>query len=198
MPAKYTPVLPLEKLTVRIDASGDCWEWIGGRTPIGYGRMAAIRDGKWRNLLAHRLVYTALCGPIPGNLPLDHLCRNTGCVNPDHLEPVPDAVNTLRGFNPSAGKAKRNHCPSGHLYTPENTIQASPRGKGRHCRQCKRERDRVRDAARAIRHVPPGWPDLVCRNSHERTTENTSLAYGHRRCLDCLALQTRRRKSTEV
>ena len=36
-------------------------------------------------------------GSIGDGLVIDHLCRNPRCVNPDHLEPVTTAVNTLRG-----------------------------------------------------------------------------------------------------
>lgn len=59
-----------------------CWEW---RTEwaTGYG--------------GHRKVYRRLRGPVPDGLELDHLCRNTKCVNPDHLEAVPRAENLRRG-----------------------------------------------------------------------------------------------------
>lgn len=72
---------------------GECWEWQGKRDEHGYGRV--VRNG--RDRLAHRWVYARLLGPIPEGHVLDHLCRNTSCVNPEHLEPVSDAVNTRRG-----------------------------------------------------------------------------------------------------
>ncbi|PLS82281.1 MAG: hypothetical protein CYG60_24755 [Actinobacteria bacterium] len=48
-------------------------------------------------LLAHRVYYLRLRGPIPNGKELDHLCRNRDCVNPDHLEPVEGRVNVQRG-----------------------------------------------------------------------------------------------------
>lgn len=45
---------------------------------------------------AHRFVYELLVGPIPAGLTIDHLCRVTSCVRPDHLEPVTNAENVRR------------------------------------------------------------------------------------------------------
>lgn len=46
---------------------------------------------------AHRAMYEQEVGPITEGLELDHLCRQTMCVNPSHLEPVTHAVNLRRG-----------------------------------------------------------------------------------------------------
>jgi hypothetical protein len=37
-------------------------------------------------------------GPVPAGHQLDHLCKKRACVNPDHLEAVPQAENLRRGF----------------------------------------------------------------------------------------------------
>lgn len=74
-----------ERFWLKVDKRGpdDCWEWKAGRC-LGYGQF-------WNNVRdmpAHRFAYEAVVGPIPEGLTLDHLCRNKGCVNPAHLEPV--------------------------------------------------------------------------------------------------------------
>ena len=51
---------------------------------------------------AHRVAWELIRGPIPEGLVLDHLCRTSACVNPDHLEPVPQAINMIRGFEDTA------------------------------------------------------------------------------------------------
>src|SRR4051812_41628217 len=63
---------------------GPCWEWTAFKLR-GYGQFSP-----WKGLLcrAHRYAYELLVGPIPEGHELDHLCRNRGCVNPAHLEPV--------------------------------------------------------------------------------------------------------------
>ena len=114
----------------RIVQSSECWEWHGAKTPAGYAVMR--EDG--RNRYVHRIVYEALRGPIPADRVIDHLCRNPGCVNPDHLEPVPHRLNILRGKR--ALNAVRTHCCRGHRLTPETEyIRADG---ARCCKRCAR------------------------------------------------------------
>jgi hypothetical protein len=54
---------------------------------------------------AHTASYRLFVGSVPGGLELDHLCRVRSCVNPDHLEAVPHAVNS--GRSPIIGRAAR-------------------------------------------------------------------------------------------
>jgi hypothetical protein len=70
-----------------------CWVWQRAMYDSGYGAMAF--QGRMHN--AHRGVYLRFIGPIPDDLQLDHLCRVRACVNPDHMEPVTNAVNIQRG-----------------------------------------------------------------------------------------------------
>lgn len=117
-----------------------CWRWDGSLTPTGYGRIGIggrLANGGKR-IRAHRVTWVWLRGPIPDGLELDHLCRNTRCVNPDHLEPVTHRVNIQRGY------ASETHCRRGHRRTPENTY-THPAGSG--CRECIRLLDRNRRRA---------------------------------------------------
>ena len=77
-------------------------------------------------------------GPLPDGLVLDHLCRNRACVNPEHLEPVTQSVNLLRGETVNAAASARTHCINGHEFSPVNT-RISPSGR-RVCRSCGRAR----------------------------------------------------------
>lgn len=123
-----------ERLMRRVEVSDTgCWLWTATTTANGYGKTSYLNRG-W---LAHRLMYEATVGPIPAGLTLDHLCRVRNCINPEHLEPVTQRTNTLRGDGPSARQARRTHCDRGHLYDDANT---RVRGGTRYCRACDRER----------------------------------------------------------
>lgn len=115
------------------DWSG-CWEWTAAKSDGGYGRF---RTGGRSSpfVVAHRIAYELLAGPIPDGLVIDHLCRNRACVNPTHLEPVTQRVNTLRGVGLSAINAARTHCPQGHPYEGRNLM--TTKDGFRQCRACK-------------------------------------------------------------
>jgi HNH endonuclease len=115
-----------------------CRLWAGPttkRTGKGYGMMRLIPSGK--KYLVHRLVWEAFNGPVPEGLELDHLCRNSLCWWPDHLEPVTHAENIRRGDAPAVARAywkNKTHCPSGHPYSGDN-LYVTPQGE-RKCRVC--------------------------------------------------------------
>jgi len=83
---------------------------------------------------ASRLAYETWVGPISEGLTIDHLCRNTRCIEPTHLEAVTNAENARRGR--AAGKP--THCPSGHAYAEHGYEN----GGRTHCRECRRARHR--------------------------------------------------------
>lgn len=60
---------------------GNCWTWMAGKIPAGYGAFA-IRG---RNYGAHRIALTLTRGEIPEGSFAMHLCDNPSCCNPDHL-----------------------------------------------------------------------------------------------------------------
>lgn len=83
--------------------SEGCWDWIGARTPLGYGIFTA----DYTNHYAHRWMYERYIGPPPTDT-LDHTCHDPEtcdggptcphrhCVNPDHLSPSTRGENARR------------------------------------------------------------------------------------------------------
>ena len=125
-------------------SESECWEWTASRLPNGYGQFD--------HTTAHRVAIELTRGvELSADVVVDHRCRNTWCVNPDHLEPTSQAVNVDRGYaGPVASttrrewSARRTHCKNGHPLTPENEYNPPGRPTWRVCRACKSERQRAR------------------------------------------------------
>lgn len=83
-----------------------CWEWQRSTKPEGYG-SAHIES---RTLPAHRASLLAEGAQMPLLHPVDHLCRNRACVNPEHLEAVTVSVNAQRGANVISRRGKPTGC----------------------------------------------------------------------------------------
>lgn len=123
----------------KVVISTGCWEWLGRHDRDGYSRFGSG--------LAHRFVLGLVGRSVPTGLTVDHLCRNRGCVNPDHLDVVSLQENIRRGEGIQAKNARKTHCVHGHPFTRENTY-IRPNGD-RKCRRCtvaasKRYRERQR------------------------------------------------------
>lgn len=188
-----------------------CWLWVGTVRDDGYG--------KYHRTYAHRLVYTALVGPIPDDRELDHLCRVRCCVNPQHLEAVTRSINQLRSpITVGAVHRSKTHCPKGHAYEGDNLrYETNGKSKWRTCVICRRAKDEKRRRAKGMdvrgpststeerkayyreynanRHLPrePKAPVTHCLAGHEFTTENTYVKKnGARTCKECRRTRKRR------
>ena len=144
-----------QRIWSKVQVTDGCWEWLGSHQAGGYAQcgIGSQRAGTRSMGVVHRAVYQMVVGPIPSGLSLDHLCRNRGCVNPFHLEPIPIKVNILRGNGWGGRHKRKTHCPAGHPYTGSNlyTLYTGSRDGHRFCRTCDREkhrRQRERDRPR--------------------------------------------------
>lgn len=128
---------------VKPEDPNGCWTFLGKDVcQKGYSRIALTPPGVGEryHMQAHRVAYELTHGPIPEGLVLDHLCRNRGCVNPAHLEPVTHRTNVLRGESNAAKRARQQLCSRGHdLSDPAHgLVQANG---CRRCLTCKRITD---------------------------------------------------------
>jgi hypothetical protein len=127
-----------ERFWSKVDKTDGCWFWTAYRDRNGYGKFGV--GGRAGGMVsAHRVAYEMVVGPIPAGLVLDHLCRNPGCVRPDHLDPVTHAENCRRGVAAEVNRARQRavtHCPQGHPYDEENT--SYKKTGARRCKACAR------------------------------------------------------------
>ena len=124
-----------QRFWAKVNKTDTCWLWTACASH-GYGRIK-VGGGFGKMLQAHRVAYEMLVGPIPEGLHLDHLCRVTLCVNPNHLEPVTPRENILRGENHVAKRARQTECLRGHPLSGAN-LYTNSKG-GRACKICQNE-----------------------------------------------------------
>jgi hypothetical protein len=118
----------------KVDRTAYCWNWTAGTRASGYGSF--YWNGK--NWSAHRVSFTLTNGPIPEGLVIDHICRNTGCVRPEHLRAVTQRVNVMAGQTIPAAEASKTVCDNGHPLSGEN-LRIDVRG-WRCCVTCEQAR----------------------------------------------------------
>jgi hypothetical protein len=117
---------PIEqRFMAKVNQNGPngCWVWTGSCSGA-YGQFG-INHVPYG---AHRVSMMLFKGLEikPGRaMNIDHLCRNTLCVNPDHLEYVT--------FTENMRRARLTHCRRGHEFTEANTRWYR---NHRYCRQC--------------------------------------------------------------
>lgn len=126
-------------LTDGFIVSDGCWNWRAA-TKAPYPMIRWERQ----SLAAYRAIYFMTQGEVPAGFCIDHVCANTKCVRPDHLELVTREENLRRGIDPNELKRRRRYCIRGHDYEREG--YALPAG-GRDCRACRRLSSRQRKEA---------------------------------------------------
>lgn len=70
-----------------LESATGCWEWTLKLDGKGYGTVGGSIKKQFNVLSSHRASYIVFKGPItdPASV-VRHLCSNSKCCNPDHLE----------------------------------------------------------------------------------------------------------------
>lgn len=85
---------PVEYLEQNTGYKTPCWIWQRSLRPNGYAQMIGD-DG--RPTYAHIVYWTRRRGAVPRGKMLHHRCNIRRCVNPSHVGPVTNRVNTQLG-----------------------------------------------------------------------------------------------------
>ncbi len=167
--ASSVAMRPDERFWAKVEKLPDgCWAWTANKHTTGYG---SFWDGgrTWR---AHRWAFERFCRPLEDGESIDHLCRNTSCVNPDHLEAVTPMENNRRAALGGAERGQQTTtCVNGHEKSVENVYR---HGTSWHCRKCRSEATARRRKAKR-EHINALRRELYARDKAEvgLTEKNT-------------------------
>lgn len=148
----WTDPKVIARVASKTDKSGGpdaCWPWLGGLDRKGYG---IFYTSARTSVMAHRAAWAVSNGREPDeSLVTDHLCRNHGCVNPQHLELVTNRENVLRG----EARALKETCAKGHPWVEGSFGWAKRKGDTprRYCIPCQREANERSYLKRKERHA---------------------------------------------
>lgn len=169
----YRPAEERWRDSYEVDPETGCWNWTGPTYKSGHGFISE----KDVHRQAHRFVWERVVGPIPEGIVLDHHnpdfgCKNKRCVNPEHLDPVTQSVNSHRGD----GSGAKTHCPAGHEYDDVNTY-ITPGDGSRKCRACARRSMRENKHRYGYVYVyAPGHP-LASKGKIPKVAEHRQVLY---------------------
>ena len=106
-PAPKRPAF--DRFIEKVEKTETCWLWLASKNKKGYGAFDGTN--------AHRWSYEHYKRPIPAGWQIDHLCKVTSCVNPDHLEAVTLEENLRRQHG---DRYKNPVCMRGHFKSLVN------------------------------------------------------------------------------
>ena len=120
-----------------ISSDHDCVLWVGARRSVdGYGAFCIGN----KVYPAHRLMYKIAIGGIPPKYLIHHICGNTNCINPSHLETMNFRAHFLIGASPPAVNHMKCECVHGHPFNKKNTRIFNEKNRIRRaCRACGRD-----------------------------------------------------------
>lgn len=109
-----------DPLVDQVRVTGQCWTWKAAKDGTEDGAAYGMFSIWGRKHRAHRIAFRDFGNKIAEDQVVDHLCRNTLCVRPSHLEAVSQTENIRRGRQPLLN---RGICRNGHEMTPENLVR---------------------------------------------------------------------------
>lgn len=115
-----------KRFWAKVDKTSTCWNWTAGKHREGYGAFRF--DGQVRG--AHRVIYQWIHGEVPDGMKIDHMCHNTGCVNPSHLRLVTNKQNLEN--RSSANRGNKSGVLGVHWNKKYNGWRATVRNSGQY------------------------------------------------------------------
>ena len=130
---------------------GECWPWLGGTNPAGYGLISI----NLKSRLASRVSWELHYSPIPNGLCALHNCDNPPYVNPEHLY-----LGTRKDNSGDCWARGRGRLPDN--YGDRNPMRLHPelvkRGNGHpQAKLTEKQVVEIRELARTVSHRQLGF-----------------------------------------
>jgi HNH endonuclease len=128
----------IQRFWARVVRGEGCWGW------TGWLRKADQRP-IYRARYAYVWSYELTIGPVPPGYICHHVCENSQCVNPYHIQLMTQGEHLkLHGNTGDHYQAHKLRCPQGHPYDDANTYVYHRKDGGveRHCRLCRSDAKR--------------------------------------------------------
>ena len=108
------PLSAAERAGTNYTEDDDCWVSNYSTGSHGYAQVGWFNRVDGRGMTtAHRASWKYHYGDDPGDMTVDHLCRNRRCVRPDHLRLLGNRdnarMNSAAGHYPLEWSCHRNH-----------------------------------------------------------------------------------------
>jgi hypothetical protein len=181
--ARVAQVPPFEdRFWSKVDKSAGpdgCWPWLAHVQTRGYGQFhVAVIKGRCIRMPAHRVAWVLAKDTIPPGKVLDHICKNTKCVNPAHLRPVLQRENCMELARPTPfySNKLKTHCKFGHPFDGANTVWHKRPQDGGPTRVCAACRPWARNSVYRIE--PPPRQDTVLAQPAASATEQSNQVNG--------------------
>lgn len=103
----------------------------------GYAQIGwQVGGGKNAGTTAHRAAWTAVYGPIPPGMTIDHACKTRRCVNVEHLRMLTNYENARRvsGKDWPLGTCINGHPPTMARQLPNGKILCTPCNRAYHAK----------------------------------------------------------------
>ena len=123
------PIAPIFRLLAKVQFNPEngCIEWQAAKIK-GYSHFRISKD---RQTSGHKAAWEIFRGPIAPGLQVDHRCKNTICVNVEHLRIVTIQENINSSNGVQVLNRQKTTCPLGHTY---DTVYGKRKTRG--CRAC--------------------------------------------------------------
>lgn len=97
----------IQRMVSRLVERDGCWVWTGTRSGE-YGQIRLrenVRESEqWKTRWVHRVAYATWFGMVPSDSDVHHVCTNTICCNPAHLELLSRSENVREAVLRNNGK----------------------------------------------------------------------------------------------